>query len=428
VRKASRDPSADRDALPFRIYCFDCLKTLGPSFMPYCPDCGGMSEIEYDLDAIEFRDSSNPYVRYRDLLPVADSGLLPQDAVCTPTVHATTLGDVLGIPYLYLKDETRLPTGTTKDRQAAVALPYLYESGVRVFCSSSTGNSSTAYIHAISRIPELTMYLFTASGFSHRVQASAEGQVVHFLLRDATFVEAFNFAREFAARHGLVSERGFFNPARRDGLKVAWLEAVEQVPRPIDWYVQAISSALGVYGVFKGAKELKALGRSDRLPRLLCVQQETCAPMVSAWADGSDRIRPEDIVPRPTGIAQSLLRGNPTATYSHIRRIVLESGGTFVSVTENEIRQARQWVEDLEGISPCFSAATAVAGAAKLRRLGELSPEETVLVNLTGRDRPEQPSLQGVHWLRRSDSDWVPEDPTDEFAQSLWNRGVEVNA
>ena len=89
-----------------------------------------------------------------------------------------------------------------------MALPYLCECGVRIFCSSSTGNSFTAYMNAISRTPELTMYLFTASSFLHRVQLPAGDQVIHFILRDATFVEAFDFAREFARRQGFVSERG----------------------------------------------------------------------------------------------------------------------------------------------------------------------------------------------------------------------------
>jgi threonine synthase len=423
----SHGPTADRDARLFRTFCTECLQTLGPGFTPFCPECGGMSDIEYDLDRVELRDSPNPYVRYRDLLPVADTSLLP-DGVCTPTVHATKLGDALGMPWLYLKDETRLPTSTTKDRMAAVALAYLYESGVAGFCTSSTGNSSTAYARAISRIPGLTMYLFTASQFGHRVQVPDEGQVVHFLLRGATFVEAFDFAREFAIRHGLVSERGFFNPGRREGLKVAWLEAADQVPRPIDWYVQAVSSAMGVYGVFNAARQLHALGRSDRLPRLLCVQQETCAPMVSAWADGSDRIRPEHIVHRPTGIADAILRGNPTNAYPHVRRIVLESGGTFVAVSENEIREARQWVEDLEGISPCFSASAALAGMAKLRRQGALPREETVLVNLSGGDRQDRASPATAHWLKRSESGWIPEDPADEFTRALWNREPELTA
>jgi threonine synthase len=369
-----------------------------------------MSDIQYELPSVELADSPNPYVRFFDLLPVRDPALLPSRAEFTPTIEATSLGRVLGLPHLYLKDETGLPTATTKDRMAAVALAYLHERGVRGFCASSTGNSSTAYAHAISRTPGLVMYLFTASDFRDRVQYPPSEQVVNFLLRDATFVEAFETAREYADRHGLTAERGFFNPGRREGLKLAWLEAAEQVPRGIDWYVQAVSSAMGVYGVFKGARELRALGRIDRLPRLMCVQQETCAPMVSAWRGGSARIRPRDIVHRPVGIASAILRGDPTRAYPHVRQIVAASRGNFVAVSEDEIRTARAMVEDLEGISPCFSAAAAVAGLAQARRRGEVAAEETVLINLTGGDRGPEPPADGV-WLGRSAQGWVPEDP-----------------
>jgi threonine synthase len=395
----------------FRTFCTGCGKVLGPEFSPFCPECGTMSDVEYDLEHAQLYDDENPYLRFRDLLPIADRALLPSDVKPTRSVHATKLGDRLGMPWLYLKDETMQPTGTTKDRMAGVALAYLYEGGTRGFCTSSTGNSSTAYAQAIVRIPGLVMYLFTAEQFADRIHAPDTDQVVNFLCRDATFVEAFDAAREYAIANGLVSERGFFNPGRREGLKLAWLEAVDQVPRPIDWYVQAVSSAMGVYGVSKGAEQLHAMGVSDRLPHLLCVQQETCAPMVTAWESGSDRIRPEDIVERPTGIAQAILRGNPTAAYPPVRAQVIKMGGAFISVTEQEIREARTWAEDDEGISPCFAAAAALAGAAKLRRRGDLPVDDTVLVNLTGRERPEPAMIRNPHWLRRSPDGWVPEEP-----------------
>jgi threonine synthase len=392
----------------FRTVCKRCLRELGPEFTPFC-DCGGIADVEYDLASARLHDSSNPYRRFRDLLPVRDEGLLPGHASFSPTVHATRLGRELGMPWLYLKDETGLPTGTTKDRMAAVALPYLYEGGVRGFATSSTGNSSSAYAHAITRLPGLAMYLFTAEQFRERVDVPAAAEVVNFTLRDATFVEAFDAARDFAEEHGLVPERGFFNPGRREGLKLAWLEAADQVPRPIDWYVQAVSSAMGVYGVYKGAKELRELGHSERLPRLLCVQQETCAPMVAAWDEGSETIRPEHVVERPTGIAQAILRGNPSRAYPHVREIVIESGGTFVAVSEAQIREAKRKVEELEGISPCFAAAAALAGLAKLGSENGLDPGDTVLVNLTGGDRPPCEPTYEARWLRRSDSGWVPE-------------------
>lgn len=411
-----RTTGAPRPRAAFRTECTGCGRELAGDFHPFCPDCGAMSDIRYDLGDVALRDSPNPFVRFFDLLPVADPGLLPARGSFTPAVHARRLGAAIGLPALYLKDETQLPTGTTKDRMAAVALAYLRECGVRGFTTSSTGNSSRAYARAIAMVPDLVMYVFTAERFRDRLALSPSERVVDIVLRDATFVEAFAAAGDFAELRGLVAERGFFNPGRREGLKLAWLEAVEQVPRPIDWYVQAVSSAMGVYGVYKGACELCELGLAERPPRLLCVQQESCAPMVSAWQAGSDSIRPADVVPRPEGIAAAILRGDPTRAYPHVRRIVVESNGTFVAVTEQEIRDARRLVELHEAISPCFAAAAALAGLIRLRHDGAVSADETVLVNLTGADRPGSEPTAATSWLDRGPDGWdltsVPAGPS----------------
>jgi threonine synthase len=411
-----------------RHCCVQCGKVFPHRFTTFCDSCDGMIDVEYDLGRAVLRDSFNPLERFFDLLPIVDpANLLPQSMERTPCIHARTLGGRLGMPWLFLKDETVLPTGTTKDRMAAVALAFLRECGIREFCTSSTGNSSSSFAHAIARYPDCRLYLFTAEDFWDRVSCPESDQVVPFVLRDASFVDAFTCAGDFAHMRGLTPERGFFNPARREGLKLAFFEAVEQVPRPIDWYVQAVSSAMGVYGAFKGALELLRLGRVQRLPRLLCVQQDTCSPMVRAHEAGSDRIRPEDIVHRPHGIAKAILRGDPSRAYPYVRKIVLESKGTFAAVSEREIRDARVMAEELEGIVPCFSASSALAGLIKLVRQGDFPRGDTVLINISGRDREPCTVQRKAHWLRPSAKGWVPEDPGDGFAQELWQkRGMEA--
>jgi threonine synthase len=202
---------------------------------------------------------------------------------------------------------------------------------------------------------------------------------------------------------------------------LAWYEAVDQIGSPIDWYVQAISSAMGVYGTFKGAKELLHLGCIDRLPHLLCVQQDSCSPMVAAWNDDSEHIRAEHIVSRPSGIADAILRGDPTRAYPYIRKIVKDSGGAFSKVSEPEIREARRMVEELEGISPCFSASTAVAGLIKLVRDGGFPCHSTVLINLTGGDRDSIATNSDARWLIRTGNSWTPKDLNDERTISLWS-------
>jgi len=390
----------------YREFCVRCGAKPPEGFQTFC-SCGGMIDVAYDLEVARLVDSPNSLERYFDLLPLTTTDhLLPFEIEATPCVHAVRLGEELGLERLSLKDESVLPTGTTKDRMAAVALPYLIEKGVRKFCMSSTGNSSTSFAHMIGLAPECLLYIFTAESFLPRVQCPVSDQIIHIALRDASFVDAFEGAKGYAERHGIVPERGFFNPARREGLKLAYLEAAEQIPGPIDWYVQAVSSAMGVYGTFKGAKELRSLGATSSLPRLLCVQQETCSPMVRAFEEGSPVIRPEHIVEKPSGIASAILRGNPTGAYPYVREIVIESGGRLVAVSETQIREARSMVEEIEGLSPCFSASAAVAGMVRMRHEGVLSEKQTILVNLTGSDRQKASHAEPHHWMECTDRGW----------------------
>ncbi len=392
-------------------FCVACGAQYPTGFHPFCTACGGMVDVAYDLARVELRQSDNPYLRFADLLPVGALRNNYPAASFTPLVHAARLGKTLGMPALYLKNETVLPTRSTKDRMAAVSLPYLHERGVRAFCASSTGNSSTSFAYAIPNYPDMRLFLFTAARFVQRVQHAEHGQVSHFGMRGATFVEAAEYAGVYARQHRLHSEAGFFNPGRREGLKLAFLEACEQIGRPIDWYVQAVSSAMGIYGTYKGAREMLSLGRIGRLPRVLCVQQESCAPMVRAHEAGSATIEKQHRVARPDGIAEAILRGDPTRAYPFIRRIVIESGGDFVAVSEDDIRAARLAVEEYEGIATCFSAAAAVAGLIRRVRAEAIPRDAVFVVNLTGGDRPDAPPAAKVEWIDATADGWSAAAP-----------------
>ncbi len=389
----------------YKLICKRCHQEQS-DYAPLCQRCQGLTDVVYPLDSLQLYHDENPYRRFADLLPVREVSHLPENVSYTPLVKAEALGRQLGLKSLYLKNETAQPTCTTKYRMAWVALAYLYENGVRHFCTSSTGNSSTAYAAVIPHFPELKMALFTAEDFRHRVNYEPSPQIQHFILRKGTFVDASNAAAAYAAEQGYTAERGFFNPGRREGLKLAFFEAVDQIQAPIDWYVQAVSSAMGVYGTHTGAQELQALGLIERGPRLLCVQQASCAPQVTAWQDQSETIRPQDIVPHPQGLASAILRGDPSRTYPYMHRVVKDSGGAFVSVTEAEQEEARRWVQDLEGLAICYASATAVAGVAKACKQGLIDPQQRILINLTGADRPVHTLNTGEVWLEKSPGGW----------------------
>ena len=378
-----------------------------------------MLDTLFDLAEATVIDSDNPFLRFGDLLPVRDRGLYPLEARATPCVHAKRLGATVGLPRLYLKNETVNPTGSTKDRSAIISLGMLLESGTRHFTTSSTGNAGSAYAFALQRpqFAEMQMELFVGSNFHERAHYGDADRVRVFSLRGGTFIEAGAVAAAYARQMRLLTDGGFFSPGKREGAKLAFFEATDQIDQPIDWYVQAISSGLGVEGTYKGAKELLAVKHIRRLPRLLCVQEDTCAPQVRAWEEGSVVIEPHHVVHEPTGLALATHRGDPSRAYPYLRANVIESRGTYTAVSEAEIRAARVLVKHLEGIDICFSSSAAVAGLLKEARSKTVSPDETVVINLTGRDRAPATKTERVTHLEYQDGTWVSEDGTLRIAE-----------
>jgi threonine synthase len=131
--------------------------------------------------------------------------------------------------------------------------------------------------------------------------------------------------------------------------------------------------------------------------------------MARAFRAGSNEIRRQDIVERPSGIADAILRGDPSRAYPYVAKIVRESGGHILDVSESEIRDARQMVVEFEGMAPCFSAAAAFAGLLRGVREGVVHRDATVLVSLTGSDRKPSGASETIDWLARTANGWEPE-------------------
>jgi threonine synthase len=370
----------------FTMRCQSCSREFAEAgFHSVCP-CGGMVDAHYDLRNVRLEESRNPLLRFFDLLPLRRrEGVHWLGDGNTPVVRARALGRLLGLDDLYLKDETRNPTGTTKDRMASVVLSHFEESGVREFACSSTGNSSTSFAFGVQGLTDYRLHVFVGRDFLARMNFDSSDRISVYWVKDATFAEAHDCAKAFSRINPhITSERGFFNPARREGLKLAFLEGVLDMPQAPHWYFQAASSGMGVYGVWRGAQQLYRLGFLERLPRLVCVQQDTCAPMVKSWAAGSAVTRPEDVVPEPTGRAEAILRGNPTNTYPYLYEVVRQSGGLFEAVSQAEILEAERMIYEQEGIVVCPSSAATVAALRRLRASGEVRRDDVVFVNLTG--------------------------------------------
>ncbi|NEQ84195.1 MAG: pyridoxal-phosphate dependent enzyme, partial [Moorea sp. SIO2I5] len=146
---------------------------------------------------------------------------------------------------------------------------------------------------------------------------------------------------------------------------------------------QPISSGMGFYGGYFGFKQLLANGYIKKMPRFVGVQQDTCAPVYTAFHANREQIADDDIIRNPTGKAEAILRGNPTATYSYLRDLILDTQGTVVAPTQAELLKSYEVLQQA-GISACHTGALSLAACKKLILDGWITPEEKCLLMVTG--------------------------------------------
>jgi threonine synthase len=316
---------------------------------------------------------------YWELLPIPDRATCRIPIAPTPTI---LLAELDGVP-IYAKVEGVLPTGSTKDRLIAVSLPLMVERGVERFVLSSTGNTAAAYAWGLQYYPELTARCFV----SVDVKESALGPVtpaLEIVRVDGDYVAAQNRSKAELAP-GEVSEGGFFNLGRREGAKLAYLEAFDDVERMggrVDTVVQAVASGLGIVAAARASEQSSAVRRWGRAPRLFCAQQTSCSPMVKAYRsvlNGGNERKTQEM---PSGLASAILLGDPFVSFDYVCRESLDTGGGFIDVTSSEIAAALQ--RHRHEVPLGDSAAVALASVYRMWEQGDLQDSEGVLVALTG--------------------------------------------
>jgi threonine synthase len=361
------------------LVCVDCGSTE-QDLSGRCLACHGLVDAVYPpTDAALEPGDTDALETYWDLLPI------PHRASCriaiepTPTVLLTELD---GVP-IWAKVEGVLPTGSTKDRLIAVSLPLMIERGVERFVFSSTGNTAAAYAWGLQRYPELSARVFVSEDVPE-AQLGPKTDRMEVVRVKGDYVEAGNRSRA-ELRPGEVSEGGFFNLGRREGAKLAYLEAFDDVARAggrIDTVVQAVASGLGIVAAARAVEQSAAVREWGKGPRLFCAQQTSCSPMVKAYRallSGTGERLPERL---PSGLAAAILLGDPFSSFDYVARAVRESEGGFVDVTSSEIAAALQ--RHNHEVPMGDSAAVALASAYRMWEQGDLRGSEGVLVALTG--------------------------------------------
>jgi threonine synthase len=365
--------------------------------------------------------------RYWDLLPVYDpANILTRGEGGTPLLHATNVGMMLGRSHIYVKDERQGPTGSFKDRQASLALSVMKEQGITEAVVASTGNVAISY-SAYSALAGLKLWAFltsTVPADKMREVALYGSEVIKVT---GTYDQTKQVAADFARRKGLHLDRGLKSFAAKESMKTVAFEIAEQLgwilsagrvgqgaqtiyppisspPTPVfrapDWYIQAVSGGLGPVGVWKGFQELYEMGWIDRLPKLACVQAAGCAPMVNSFKKGLDVAEP---VSNPQTLITTVATGYPGLAYTYLRQVILQHGGAFEDVSDDDAFRAMHVMAKMDGLSMEPAAGLAFAGLFKMVGAGIVKPDDVVVVNCSGHTFPVEKHLLGDVWAQSLD-------------------------
>jgi threonine synthase len=371
------------------LRCRECARTYPAEALHVCDFCFGPLEVTYDYEAVAASVSREKIARgpltiwrYADLLPAQPTAPVDLGAGYTPLVRAERLGAELGLPDLWIKNDTLNPTGSFKDRVVSVALTKARELGFKVAACASTGNLANS-VAAHAAHAGMESYVF----IPHDLEA---GKVVttavyggHLIAVDGNYDDVNRLCAELASEQPTwafvnVNVRTYY----AEGSKTLAFEVAEQLGwQAPDHVVVPIASGSQLVKIHKGFEELAKVGLLDEVPnvRISGAQATGCSPVATAFADGVDFIKPQ----RPSTIAKSLAIGNPADGY-YALDVVRSTGGAIGSVSDDEIVDGIRLLARTEGIFAETAGGVTIATLAKLAAQGVVRPDERVVAYITG--------------------------------------------
>ena len=384
--------------------CSLCKSEYAPEQVTYlCPKDAGNLDIVLDYDAIRKKyqpedlttRAEDSLWRYLPLLPVPDpggEGTPLRAAGWTPVYRLERLAQELGLEHLWLKDESRNPTASFKDRASAVVVARGCEIGAETVVTASTGNAGAALAGMSAAVGQKAVIFAPKSAPPAKVaQLLVFGAQV--ILVDGSYDEAFDLTIQAAGEFGWYCRNTGYNPFTAEGKKTAALEIWEwwgeehrtwHTPgnpldhhRPLTVFV-SVGDGNIISGLHKGFKDLQALGWMDRIPRLIGVQAEGSAAIANAFFAGTEQIEPISAKTIADSISVDLPRDGVRAV-----RAARETGGAYILVSDAEILQAIASL-GTQGIFAEPAGAAAYAGLVKAVGQGMIDPGDPVLVLNTG--------------------------------------------
>jgi threonine synthase len=372
------------------LECGLCKETLEPNKVwNLCPKCNKPLLARYDLEAA--KASINPDIisqrepnmwRYKELLPVSNpTNILTLGEGFTPLHHAQRLGKELGFANLYIKDEGLNPTGSFKARGLSAAISRAKELGITAVSIPTAGNAGGA-MSAYAALAGMEAHVFMPKDVPKPFINECRGLGAFVTLIDGLITDCGKAAKKEVEKYNRFDVSTLKEPYRIEGKKTMGYELAEQMNRTLpEVIIYPTGGGTGLVGMWKAFDEMEKLGWiNSKRPRMVSVQSEGCAPMVRAFKEGKQFA---DTWENAKTIADGLRVPAAVGDFL-ILRALRESNGTAVAVPDEEIMKAANLMGRTQGIFPAPEGAATIVGFKRLRQLGWIKDDETVVLFNTG--------------------------------------------
>jgi cysteate synthase len=384
----------------YRLRCTGCGETfLDDGVRLDCPNGHTPALLRTEYDERSFVVTAEASVRrYGAWLP---RGRNIATAAQTAAYRSEALAKRLGIDELWIafngwwpERGATLRTATFKELEAFTVLARLAPEESRTLVVASAGNTAAAFADACT-VNDVPVVIVVPADAFDRVAAIARigPSVTIVALEGAEYEDAIAFSRQLAAEDDFILEGGVRNVARRDGLGIVLLTAVDAIGAIPDYYFQAVGSAAGALGVREAAHRLVGDGRfGDRLPQLMLAQNAPFTPLFDAWSVGAPVLieRSEADARRQLAQIGASVLSNQTPPYAisgGVREALSESNGQVFAIGNGEMVDAMMLFAELEGIDIDPEAGIATAALIRAAADGSLERGRRVLLNITGGGR-----------------------------------------
>lgn len=374
-----------------KLKCVKCGREYKQGEVEYtCNDCGieGILEVVLDYDIIKKeiskddlkKDENYSLWRYLPAIPLEDTkGIQPLQVGWTPLYETKKVKSFTGLDSLHIKDDSRNPTGSLKDRASAVGVARAVELGRDILCAASTGNAASS-LSGFAAAAGLSTHIFVpeTAPVAKVTQLLIYGS--HVYLVKGTYDEAVELCFEAAKEFNWYDRSCGINPYLIEGKKTISFEICEQLCWKVpDIVVVAVGDGCTIAAVYKGFKECQLLGLTDKVPKIIGVQAVNSNPVTRAFENDTDDFEYK----KPDTLADSISVGIPRNGIKALRA-VRESKGMMVDVSDDEILNAMRVLARATGVFGEPAGVTSFAGVMKLKEKGLIRGDENIVSIVSG--------------------------------------------